>query len=80
MNESRFSFWKGWDQVKRGDVKAVRSKLMTALNIYHRNSFLDRLNGRVEPKVTEVESIEKVFSEYGITEVWGKVQGITDVR
>jgi hypothetical protein len=71
MNE--FSFQKGWLQVKQGDASAVRSKLMVALNITTRMAFLDRLNGKVEPRVTEHCAIEEIFAEYGITEIWGVI-------
>jgi len=69
MNE--FSFQKGWSQVKQGDAATVRSKLMAALNITTRMAFLDRLNGKVEPKITEHRAIEDIFAEYGIKKVWG---------
>lgn len=69
--ENNFSFQKGWSQVKQGEAATVRSKLMAALNITTRMAFLDRLNGKVEPKVTEYAAIEKVFKSYGIKEVWG---------
>ena len=69
MNE--FSFQKGWLQVKQCDVSAIRSRLMAALNITTRMAFLDRLNGKVEPKITEHRAIEEIFAEYGITEIWG---------
>lgn len=69
MNE--FSFQKGWSQVKQGDVATVRTKLMSALNITTRMAFLDRLNGKVEPKITEHRAIKEVFAEYGIKEIWG---------
>jgi len=52
---------------------------MIALDITTRQPFLDRLNGKIEPRVTEVERIEQIFAEYGITEVWGQVKGITDI-
>jgi hypothetical protein len=71
MNE--FSFQKGWSQVKQGDAATVRSRLMVALNITTRMAFLDRLNGKVEPKVTEHAAIEQVFKSYGIKEIWGAV-------
>lgn len=71
MNE--FSFHKGWSQVRQGDAAAVRSKLMAALNITTRMAFLDRLNGKVEPKVSEAKAIEEIFAEYGIKQVWGGV-------
>ena len=69
-----FSFQKGWSQVKQGEVSAVRAKLMTALSITTRMAFLNRLNGSVEPKVTEHEAIERIFKEHGITEIWGEVK------
>ena len=69
MNE--FSFQKGWSQIKQCDVREVRTKLMTALNVTTRMAFLDRLNGKVEPKITEHRAIEDIFNEYGITEIWG---------
>ena len=76
---SRFSFQKGWAHVKQGDARAVRAKLMTALDITSRVSFLDRMKGKIEPLVTEAEAIERVFAEYGITDCWGHVQGITEI-
>ncbi len=68
---NQFSFQKGWSQVKQGDAATVRSRLMEALNITTRMAFLDRLNGKVEPKITEHQAIESIFAEYGITEIWG---------
>ncbi len=66
-----FSFKKGYDQVQQKDAKEVREKIMTALNITTRRSWGLRLDGKIEPKVTEAQSIENIFKEYGITEVWG---------
>ena len=37
-----------------------------------RNTFYIRMRGEIEPKVSEAEAIEKIFSEYGITDVWGE--------
>jgi hypothetical protein len=74
MNETKtnkFPFKRGWMQVKQGEVRTVRAKLMTALNITTRVAFLDRLNGRVVPKVTEYEAIEAIFKSHGITDIWG---------
>ena len=71
VKDGRFSFKNGWFQVKQGDVKSIRQELMDALNITTRMSFNDRLNGRIEPRVTEAETIERIFSEYGVTDIWG---------
>ena len=67
-----FSFKKGWNQLKRDNVKDCRKKIMEALGLTSRPPFYYRLNGKVEPKVTEAEAIERIFAEYGITEVWGE--------
>lgn len=70
MNEN-FSFKKGYQQVQQKDAKEVRQKIMTALNLTSRRSWGLRLNGFIEPKVSEAQTIENIFQEYGITDVWG---------
>jgi len=72
MNE--FSFRLGFSQVKNRDIRVVRRKIMQALGISNRTSWIKRLNGAVEPKVSEARAIEEIFAEYGITEVWGDEQ------
>lgn len=67
-----FSFKKGWNQVRHGDVEQARNKLMDALGLISTPPFYQRLNGKVEPKVTEAEAIERIFAENGITDVWGE--------
>lgn len=67
-----FSFKKGWNQLKHVDLEQARIKLMDALGLTTTPPFYQRLNGKVEPKVTEAEAIERIFAEYGITEVWGE--------
>ena len=69
MNE--FSFHKGWSQVKNGDVTNCRKELMEALGITTRMAFLLRLKGKVEPRVSEAQAIERVFAKYGVTDIWG---------
>lgn len=72
MEKIDFSFKKGWGQVKRNDLKAVRAKIETALGVKNRNSFYYRMNGEVEPRVSEAAAIEQIFAEYNIHEVWGE--------
>lgn len=69
-----FSFRLGFSQVKQRDIRDVRRKIMQALGIKTRSSWMMRLNGVVEPKVSEARAIEEIFAEYGITEVWGDEQ------
>lgn len=69
---NQFSFKKGFDQVPHGKVKQVRDELMDALGIKTRPSWLARLRGNVEPKISEAETIERIFAKYNINEVWGE--------
>lgn len=66
-----YSFKKGYSQVQRKDSIVVRNRIMNALNIKSRPAWLTRLNGKVEPKLSEALAIEAIFREYGISEVWG---------
>jgi hypothetical protein len=66
-----FSFKKGYQQVQQKDAKEVRQKIMTALNLTSRRSWGLRLNGIIEPKVSEAQTIETILNEYGITDIWG---------
>lgn len=72
MEKIQFSFKKGWGQVKRNDSKSVRAEIEAALGINNRNSFFYRMNGDVEPRVSEAKAIEEIFAKRGITEVWGE--------
>jgi len=69
---SNFSFKKGWNQLKNGQTKEVKSKIIKALDLKFTTSFYPRLNGEVEPKLGEAKAIEAVFAEYGITDIWGE--------
>ncbi len=66
-----FAFKRGFMQVAQGDAATVKSEIMTALNIKSRASWLSRLNGKVEPRMTEITAINGIFSRYGIKDVWG---------
>ena len=74
---SQYSFRNGWLQVRQGDIRVVRKKLYEALNITSGVAFCNRMKGLVEPRVSEHEAIERIFSEYGITEVWGDAPDAT---
>ncbi len=67
-----FSFKKGWKSVSIGDSRSVRNEIMVALGISTRAAWLNRLNGKVEPKISEAEAIASVFQKYGITDFWGE--------
>ncbi len=59
-------------QLRQIDTKDVQKRIMDTLGITTRTSWSSRLNGHVEPKVSEVRAIEAIFADYGITDIWGK--------
>lgn len=69
---SEFSFQKGWGKVTVSQAKEVRAEIMSKLGITSNSNWLQRLKGRVEPKVSEAKAIEDVFKKNGITEIWGE--------
>lgn len=71
MSKEQFSFNKGWLQLRQGDIATCRQELMDVLGITTRAAFLQRLKGNVIPNVLEAQGVEKVFSKYGIKNVWG---------
>lgn len=69
---SKYSFKKGYGQLQLKDVETARDKIMKTLNITTLQGFRYRLAGVYEPKVSEMESIEEIFHNYGITDIWGE--------
>lgn len=70
--EMRYSFLKGWRQLKLEDVTTCRVRLMQALDIRTRMSFCRRRAGKVIPTWPEKEAIERVFASFGVTDIWGR--------
>lgn len=69
---SEFSFQKGWGQVTVGQSKEVKAEIMKKLGITSNSNWLQRLKGKVEPRVSEAKAIETVFKKYRITDIWGE--------
>ena len=69
---NNFSFKKAWSQVRQKDIEDVRNEIMAALALTTKPAFYNRLNGDVEPKVSEAKANEDIFNKYGITEIWGE--------
>lgn len=72
MENINYSFKKGYNQVPVGKVKEVKAELMQELGIKSDPSWLTRLRGNYDPKVSDIRAIERVFSKHGITDVWGE--------
>lgn len=67
----KYSFKKGWSQIQQKDTAEARRRITKALNLNTRASWKLRLDGTVEPKVSEAQAIEAIFHDYGIFEIWG---------
>lgn len=67
-----FSFRKGFGMAKHQDIPKIKREIMTALGIKTRGAWLGRLNGKVEPKISEAEAIAKIFSNHGVNDIWGE--------
>ena len=65
-----YSFRTGWSLLRQKDAADAKASIMAALKINTRMAWYNRLNGRVEPKVSEVKAIEAVFAKYGIKQIW----------
>lgn len=66
----KYGFKNGYDQVPRCYVLKVRDEIKEALGLNCDVSFYNRLNGKIEPRVSEAEAIEKVFRKYNISSIW----------
>ena len=69
----KHSFALGYSQVRRKDSAQVKQDIMALLKVTTRQSWYNRLTGKIIPNVEEKEGIEKIFQAYGIKKVWGKV-------
>jgi hypothetical protein len=73
IEKKDWSFEQGYYHMPFIDQKACKARLMAVLELKTRAGFLTRLRGKIEPRISEVFKIEEVFSEFGITDVWGKI-------
>lgn len=68
---NEFSFEKGFNKVSIKHCKTLRSDLKFALKINSTPAWLNRLRGKIEPKVSEARAIEAIFLVHGIEDIWG---------
>lgn len=61
----------GYRQIRTGDLRIVRGKLLTALGVTTNVSLLRYMRGVRECKASQAAAVESVFKEYNITEIWG---------
>lgn len=73
IDKSNCSFQPGWEQLTKKQAVKVRTEICEVLEVT-RNGFYKRMRGEVEPKVSEAVAIEKVFKQFGISNIWGRYE------
>ena len=69
---NRLSFWNGYGQIRKRDVKAFKADVLRALEYKGMMTFYQKMNGQESLPVREKETIERIFKKYGITKnIWG---------
>ena len=64
---------RGYNQIRRCDEEQFRAEFMELFGIRTKQSFYNRLNGRPEPKMSEIAKINQLFRKYGVTtNIWGE--------
>lgn len=69
--ENYTSFARGWSQVTVGNMTQIKDRIMHVLGITTRASWSNRLRGKYELTPAERIAIERIFSDFGIFQVWG---------
>jgi hypothetical protein len=74
VDNSQYSFQRGWYRLRQSEVAEARAKIMAMFGITTRMAFIKRLNGDTMGIPSDRDAIERVFAEYGIEKdkVWGK--------
>ena len=63
---------KGYMQIRKCDEEKFRAEFMEMFGLRSRLSFYNRINGRTEPKLSEIQKISALFKKYGVTDIWGE--------
>ena len=72
MKDYSKGFSRGYGQLRLADRDEARQKIMAALGIKAVSHFyLYKNGGRPNISAASAQAVEQVFSEYGITDVWG---------
>ena len=70
-DKNKYPFNRGYEQVMKKNLTAVKEDIMKALDITTDQSWRRYKNGHANLMMWQKEAIEAVFKNYGITEVWG---------
>lgn len=63
---------KGLREIKVGDNKEFREKLMQTIGCTTRVTLLKYIKGKARLDVVTAQNIEQLFKEYGVVNPWGE--------
>lgn len=64
--QNKWSFKDAFHSLPHNEMSIVRKEIEKALNIKANMSWYNRLNGNIEPKVSEYLAIKRIFKKRGI--------------
>ena len=67
-----YAFKKGWNQIPHSKISEARGRIKEALGISSDPQFYQRLKGCPEPTISEYVSLQEIFNDYGVTDIWGE--------
>ena len=71
IGKKHYSFRRAYKQVPIGDIPQIQKELRKVLGITDRYYFSTKLNqGFKDPRISIIESVEKVFKRYQINNPW----------
>jgi hypothetical protein len=66
---NNYSFRNAYESLPANKQSEVRQKIMDTFG-WRLTSFYRRMKGNPEPRMSEAFTIETIFADYGITDVW----------
>lgn len=71
IGKKHYSFKSAYKRIPMGDIPKVKKDLCKALGIKSKFAFSNKLNqGFGDPRISIIESVEKVFKKYQIKNPW----------
>ena len=69
---NKYSFRVAYDSLPRNKQSEARDKIKQVFSVKTNKAVWDRIAGKTEPKVSEADAIEQLFTKYyGIKVIWG---------
>lgn len=70
MIKRKYSFKKGWNNLRVGDRQKAKEELKRALSISNDGSFRNYRRGIHYMTASQYLNVEKVFKKFNVTEIW----------